>query len=84
MPTDGSASRHTYILRIWGTPTSPDGEHALRIVLEEVRSRRRAGFDSLDALVEYLRALNERDGLLLGLPQDDSDSGAVVPDERRP
>jgi hypothetical protein len=75
MPSRESPQRQTYLLRIWAEPPSSPGERTLRIVLQEVRTGHRAGFGSLDALVEYLSAHIDIDSLGQRIPPVDFPGG---------
>ena len=46
------ATYYSYLLRMWQVPTN--GEHAWRILLENVQTGEKRGFASLEELLAYL------------------------------
>jgi hypothetical protein len=51
-----SAIYYSFLLRLWQVPT--DGEHAWRILLENVQSGEKRGFASTEELFTYIRQIS--------------------------
>jgi hypothetical protein len=50
---------YSFLLRLWQVPT--DGEHAWRILLENVQSGEKRGFSSTEELFTYIRQISAQE-----------------------
>jgi hypothetical protein len=55
---------YSFLLRLWQVPTN--GEHAWRILLENVQSGEKCGFASTEELFIYLRQITKQEDTLTG------------------
>jgi hypothetical protein len=50
---------HAYLLRIWSEPSQGSGPPVWRFVLMDSQTRKQHGFQSLEALFDFLAALTQ-------------------------